>query len=164
MSHTQGFHSVFTFISENHKQHEEKYLIPELTHLVCILDFFIKHHFESQTQTQVSHFTPRAGCCHFLPLRLLWRGSVTLTSKLTTGADAHNPVDTCHCVIVTSYLSLKTNQWNFTFSQVPCQRSASPSYGKVRDMEGRSNCLTNKMRWNSLSTLRFLAPFATLDT
>ena len=126
----------------------------------------IKHHFESQTQTQVSYFTPRAGCCHFLPLRLLWRGSVTLTSELATGADAHNPVDTCHCV-VTSHLSLKTKQWNSAFSQVPCcygQCSASPSYGKVRDMEGRSNCLTSKMRWNSLSSLWFLAPCATLDT
>ena len=122
----------------------------------CVLGFFIKHHFESQTQTQVSYFTLRAGCCHFLPLRLLWRGSVTLASELATGADAHNPVDTCRWVMKTSHLSLKTKQWNFAFGQVPCcygQPSASPSYGKVRDMEGRSGCLTSKMRWNSLSSL-----------
>lgn len=34
---TQGFHSVCTFTSENHKQHEEKYVIPELTHLGVFL-------------------------------------------------------------------------------------------------------------------------------
>lgn len=75
---------------------------PELTHLVCLTDFFIKHNFESQTQTQVSYFTPRTAYCSFLPLRPLCG---TLMSQLAPGAYTHNTGDTFPCVMVTAHLS-----------------------------------------------------------
>lgn len=50
---------------------------------MCVIDFFIKHNFESQTQTQVCYFT-WVVWWSFLLLRLFWRGSAALTSELGT--------------------------------------------------------------------------------
>lgn len=129
----------FTFISENHKQHEEKYLIPG----VC--PWFLIKYFESQTQTQVSHFTPTVVVA-ISPLLTPLKG----ISDLDIQTHHLEPIHITLLIPVTAwdcdFTSVsKTKQWNFTFSQAPASTSASPSYGKVRDMEGRSNCL---IKWD----------------
>lgn len=127
---------------------------------MCVLDF-IKHHFESQTQTQVSYFTFRAAYCYFLPLRTLWRGSATLTSELTPALELIHITLQMWLDGGFISLSLKIVQWKFCIGPLLCcygQGFANIAYGKVRDMDGK----TNKMRWNSSVWLP--APGAMLDT
>lgn len=48
----------------------------------CVLLIILR----SKYKPKWAYFIPTDACCYFLSLRLLWRGSMTLTSRLNSGA------------------------------------------------------------------------------